>query len=116
VGGGRGWESGVAGGVLVLVGEIEHVVAARGTRRHLRVEAIDPLIGVHVQLGDKAASDKANSDLRHRRAPSRESSSYCLRSCAKAPCETVRLRPRWLVHIAAPTCHSQHLLNNTIDS
>src|SRR5262245_19250494 len=88
---------------LMLLGEIEHVVAARGNRRHLRIEPIDPPIGVHVQLGDKAASDKANSDLRHRRAPSRESSSYCLRSCAKAPGGAVRLRSRWLVRIVAPT-------------
>src|SRR5262249_33222171 len=101
---------------LMLLGEIEHVVAARGNRRHLRIEPIDPPIGVHVQLGDKAASDKANSDFRHRRAPSKERSSYCLVSCANAPCEAVRLRPRRLIHIAAPTCRSQRLLKNTIDS
>src|SRR5499427_153047 len=101
---------------LVLFGKIAHMVAARGNRRQLRVEPIDPLIGVHVQLGNKPTSDKAYSDFRHRRAPSKERSSYCLGSCAKAPCEAVRLRPRWLIHITAPTCRSQRLLKNTIDS
>src|SRR5262245_31875447 len=68
---------------LMLFGKIEHMVAARGNRRQLRVQPIDPLIGVHVQLGNKPTSDKAYSDFRHRRDPSRESSSYCLQSCAE---------------------------------
>ena len=69
---------------LMLLGKIEHMVAARGNRRHLRVKPIDPPIGVHVQLGNKPTSDKANSDFRHRRSPFREGASYRLRSCAKA--------------------------------
>jgi len=76
----------------MLLGKIEHMVAARGNRRHLRVEPIDPLIGVHVQLGNKPASDKAYSDFRHCPIPFRESSSYRLRSCAKAVCRAVRPR------------------------
>ena len=79
---------------LVLLGELEDMVAARGNRRHLRVEPIDPLIGVHVQLGNKPTSDKAYSDFRHRRIPFWESASYRLRSCAKAVRQAVRLRPR----------------------
>jgi hypothetical protein len=70
------------------------MVAARGNRRHLRVKPIDPPIGVHVQLGNKPTSDKANSDFRHRRSPFREGASYRLRSCAKAVRQAVRLRPR----------------------
>ena len=61
---------------LVLLGELEDMVAARGNRRHLRVDAIDALIGVHVQFGDEAASDQAYSHFRHRRAPSVEEASY----------------------------------------
>src|ERR1700745_1465830 len=67
----------------MLLGKIEHMVAARGNRRHLRVEPIDPPIGGHVQLGDTPASDNDYSDFRHRRIPFRESVSYRLRSCAK---------------------------------
>src|SRR5262249_62228191 len=109
-------EPGLVGADRVFFGKTEPGAAPRGNRRHLRVEPVYPLIGVHMQLGDKAASDKAHSDFRHRRAPSRESSSYCLRPCAKALGGAVRRRPRRLVRIAAPTRRSQHLLKNTIDS
>src|SRR6266436_8666137 len=55
---------------LMLLREIEDMVAARGNRCHLRVEPIDPLIGVHVQFGDETASDKPYPHFRHRRPPS----------------------------------------------
>jgi hypothetical protein len=54
-----------------------------------------------VQLGDKAASDKAYSDFRHRRIPFRESASYRLRSCAKAVRQSGSVRPRYRGRIAA---------------
>jgi hypothetical protein len=54
-----------------------------------------------MQLGNKAASDKTYSDFRHRRSPFRKSASYRLRSRAKAVRQTVRLRPRSRVRIAA---------------
>src|SRR5262249_55833290 len=79
---------------LMFLGKIEHMVAARGNRRHLRVEPIDPPISVHMQLGNKPASDKAYSDFRHRRIPFRKNASYRLRSCAKALRQAVRRRPR----------------------
>src|SRR5207248_8875089 len=56
-------------GDAMLLGEIEHVVAACGHRRHLHVHAVDPLVGVHVQFGDEAASNEAYSHLRHGRPP-----------------------------------------------
>src|SRR5262249_15393873 len=49
----------------MLLGEVDDVVAARGDRRDLRVDAVDALIGVHVQLGRKSAADEAYSDLGH---------------------------------------------------
>src|SRR6195256_1156678 len=61
---------------LVLLGELEDMVAARGNRRHVRIDAIDARVGVHVQFGDEAASDQAHSHFRHRRAPSVEEASY----------------------------------------
>src|SRR5262249_60949960 len=97
--GAQGAKTGLACADRVLLAKIAPVVARRAHRRDLRVEPIDPLIGVHVQLSDKAASDKAYSYCRHHRAPSRESSSYCLRPCAKALRGAVRRRPRRLVHI-----------------
>src|SRR5262249_45990819 len=51
-------EIAIGSGDLVLLGEIEHVVAARGNRGHLRIEPIDPPIGVHVQLRDTTPSHK----------------------------------------------------------
>ena len=41
------------------------MIAACRDRRHLRVDPVDPLVGVHVQFGDKAASDEAHSHIRH---------------------------------------------------
>src|SRR5262249_8314383 len=68
---------------LVLFGKIAHMVAARGNRRQLRVEPIDPLIGVHVQLGNKPTSDKPSSDFRHRRFLFGGGCFSCLHLCAK---------------------------------
>jgi hypothetical protein len=41
------------------------MVPARSNGAHLRIEAIDPLIRIHVQFGDKAASDKTHSYFCH---------------------------------------------------
>ncbi len=59
---------------LMLPGEIDHMVAARRNGRHGRVDPVHALVGIHVQLGDEAASDKANSHFRHRRVSSIERS------------------------------------------
>src|SRR5262245_41130418 len=49
----------------MLLREIEDMVAACGNGAHFRIEPIDAFIGIHVQFGDKAASDKTNPYLRH---------------------------------------------------
>jgi hypothetical protein len=56
-------------GDAMLLGELDDVVAARAGRRHLRVDAVHPRIGIHVQFGDEAAPDQTHPHLRHRRAP-----------------------------------------------
>src|ERR1700738_3453684 len=54
----------------MLAGKIADMIAARRNRRHFHFDPIDPLVGVHVQLGDKAAPNQAYFDLLHDRAPS----------------------------------------------
>jgi hypothetical protein len=55
---------------LMLAGKIADMIAARRNRRHFHFDPIDPLVGVHVQLGDKAAPNQAYFDFLHDRAPS----------------------------------------------
>jgi hypothetical protein len=49
----------------MLLRKIEDMLTARRNRGDLRIEPIDPLIGIHVQLGHKAAPHKADSDFCH---------------------------------------------------
>ena len=42
-------------------------VAARRNSHHIGINSINPLIGVHVQFSDKAASDKTDHYFWHRR-------------------------------------------------
>src|SRR5229473_3388362 len=60
----------------VLAREVNDAIAARRHRGHLDLDAVDPLVGVHVQLRGKAAADQAHPDFRHRHAPSLEGASY----------------------------------------
>jgi hypothetical protein len=41
------------------------MIAARDHRAHLDIDAEHAAQGVHVQLGDEAAADKADADLLH---------------------------------------------------
>jgi hypothetical protein len=99
-------EVAVASVDLMFLREIEDMIAACRNRVHPRLKPMDPLVGIHVQFGDKAASDKTNSHLRHQRTPyetvtlllanSRKHLSirfgYIRRSaftCATFPCEAV---------------------------
>ncbi len=52
----------------MLLRERLNVVAARHDGRDLGVDAIDALIGVHMQLGDEAAADQADFYFRHSNA------------------------------------------------
>jgi hypothetical protein len=53
---------------FVLLGESLDLIAPRHDRRDLGGDAIDALIGIHMQFGDEAAADETDSDLGHRRA------------------------------------------------
>jgi len=44
----------------VLYGERRDVIAARDRRGDLGVDAVDALVGIHMQLGDEAAADEAD--------------------------------------------------------
>jgi hypothetical protein len=50
-------------------GELLDMIAARHNGRDLDIDPIDPLVGIHVQLGEEAAADQANAYFRHRNAP-----------------------------------------------
>jgi hypothetical protein len=52
----------------VSLGEVDDVITARGYGHHLGVNSVDPLIGIHMQFGDKATSDKTDIYSRHRDA------------------------------------------------
>src|SRR5258708_2196286 len=56
----------------MLLRKIEDRLTARCNRGDLRIEPVDPLIGIHVQLGHKAAPDKSHSDFCHGALPPRE--------------------------------------------
>ena len=53
---------------FVLLGEYLDLIAPRHDRGDLGVDAIDALIGIHMQLGDKAAADETDPYLGHRSA------------------------------------------------
>ena len=48
---------------LVLLGERPDLIAARDRGRNLGVDAIDTLVGVHMQFGDEARADVADLDF-----------------------------------------------------
>src|SRR5215469_5730707 len=50
-------------------GKLIDMIAARYNGGDLDIDAIDALVGIHVQLSDKAAADQANAYFRHRNAP-----------------------------------------------
>jgi hypothetical protein len=53
---------------LMFLGERLDLIAARDGRHDLGADAVDALIGVHMQFGDKARTDKSDPDLGHARA------------------------------------------------
>jgi hypothetical protein len=58
------------------------MVAARGNGRDLHVDAVHPLVGIHVQFGDEPASDEAYSYLCHGRPPLHTFGTLPRRACA----------------------------------
>jgi hypothetical protein len=62
-------EISVRRGNLVLARKFADLVAARRNCSHLDFDPVDAPVGVHMQLGDKAAPDQAYSDFLHDRAP-----------------------------------------------
>ena len=54
---------------FVLLGKVKDVIAARGYRDHLGINPVNTLVSIHMQFGDKAASDKTDRYLWHRDTP-----------------------------------------------
>jgi len=50
---------------VVAAGELDDLLAPRRDGLDLDIDAIDPPVGVHVQLGHKAAAGQADPDFRH---------------------------------------------------